>query len=228
MGREQGPFGVSMARRVIDLTMEFRTGLPVFPGYPVPIVHRWTSIEEHGYYSNLLMFVEHTGTHVDAPAHFIRDAPTIDRVPIERFMGRGVVIDVSDLEPRAAITANIIEQRLRELGVEIGPGWIVLFYTGYDAKAGTPEWFNHPGLDESGAKFLAEKNVNAVGIDAPSIDHEPFPGHNTLLPKGIVIYENLTNLRELVKKPGFQFIGIPLKILNGSASPVRAIAIIEE
>ena len=217
-----------MVRKIIDLTMELKTGLPVFSGYPVPIVHKWTSIEEHGYYSNLLMFVEHTGTHVDAPAHFIKNALTIDKVPIERFMGKGVVIDVSNLKPKAAITASMIKQKLKELSIEIGPGWIVLFYTGYDTKAGTPEWFNHPGLDESGAKFLAEKGVNAVGIDAPSIDHEPFPGHNTLLPRGIVIYENLTNLKELVGKPGFQFIGIPLKILNGSASPVRAIAIIEE
>ena len=108
---------------------------------------------------------------------------------------------------------------------------VYVWVTGYASsmtKAGTPEWFNHPGLDESGAKYLAEKNINAVGIDAPSIDQAPFPGHKTLLPKGIVIYENLTNLKELLGKPGFQFIGIPLKIINGSASPVRAIAIIEE
>ena len=217
-----------MPRKIIDLTMDLKTNAPVFPGYPIPIVHRWTSIEEHGYYSNLLMFVEHTGTHVDSPAHFIKDAPTIDKVSLERFMGKGVVIDVTGLAPKAAITAEIIESKLKELGVEIGPGWIVLFYTGYDTKAGTPEWFNHPGLDESGAKYLAEKNINAVGIDAPSIDQAPFPGHKILLPKGIVIYENLTNLKKLLEKPGFQFIGIPLKIINGSASPVRAIAIVEE
>ncbi|RLE72941.1 MAG: cyclase family protein [Thermoprotei archaeon] len=217
-----------MSSRIIDLTMDLKTGSPVFPGYPTPIVHRWTSIEEHGYYSNLLMFVEHTGTHVDSPAHFIKDAPTIDKVPLERFMGKGVVIDVSNLPSKAAITAELIESKLKEFGVEIGPGWVVLFYTGYDAKASTPEWFDHPGLDESGAKYLAEKDVNAVGIDAPSIDQSPFPGHKTLLPKGIVVYENLTNLKELIGKTGFQFIGIPLRIANGSASPVRAIAIIEK
>lgn len=98
-----------MARKIVDLTMEFGTGLPVSPGYPILIVHRWTSIEEHGYCSNLLMLVEHTGTHVDAPAHFIGNAPAVDKVPIERFMGKGVVIDASDLEPEVAITANMIE-----------------------------------------------------------------------------------------------------------------------
>ena len=102
----------------------------------------------------------------------------------------------------------------------------MLFHTGYDKRAGTPDWFNHPGLDEFRARYLADRDVNAVGIDAPSIDHEPFPGHRTLLPKGIVIYENLTNLRELLDEKGFQFIGIPLRRVNGSASPVRAIAIV--
>ncbi len=213
--------------RIVDLTMKLKTGTPVFPGYPTPIVHKWTSIEEHGYYSNLLMFVEHTGTHVDAPAHFIENGLSIDDVPLEKFMGKGVVVDVSGLGKRVNITKELIEESLRDQGVSIGPGWIVLFYTGYDAKAGTAEWFDHPGLDESGALYLAEKGVNAVGIDAPSIDHEPFPGHKILLGKGIVIYENLTNLRELINRPGFKFIGLPLRIKHGSASPVRAIAILE-
>ncbi len=216
-----------MPRRIVDLTMTLKTGTPVFPGYPIPIVHTWTTVREHGYYSNLLILVEHTGTHVDAPAHFIENGTTIDEVPPEKFMRRGVVIDVSSLGPRAEITREIIENELKRLDIEIGPGWIVLFYTGYDAKAGTPEWFNHPGLDESAARFLAEKNVNAVGIDAPSIDHEPFTAHNILLSKGILIYKNLTNLRLLLDRPGFQFVGLPLKILKGSASPVRAIAIVE-
>jgi len=216
-----------MPRKVIDLTMILKTGAPVFPGYPTPIVHTWVTIEKAGYYANLLMFVEHTGTHVDAPAHFVKDAPTIDEVPPDRFMGKAIVIDVSKLPPKGTITDKIIDEAVKKMGIELGPEWIVLFYTGYDAKAGTPEWFEHPGLDESGAKYLAEKNVKAVGIDAPSIDQEPFPGHKILLPKGIVIYENLTNLKELIGKK-FEFIALPLKIEKGSAGPVRAIAIVEE
>lgn len=214
--------------RVLDLTLALGTRGPVFPGYPTPIAHTWTTDERDGYYLNLLQFVKHMGTHVDSPAHFVKDAPTIDKVPLGKFMGKGVVIDVSDLSKRGAITREIVEKRLGEQGVEVGPGWVVLSYTGYNEKAGTPEWFEHPDLDEAGAKYLAEKNINAVGIDAPSIDHEPFPAHTVLLSKGIVIYENLTGLKELVGKPGFKFIGLPLKIENGSASPVRAVAILEE
>jgi len=131
--------------------------------------------------------------------------------------------------PKAGISAEIIDRALGELDVSLDLEWTVFFYTGYDAKAGIPEWFNHPGLNESGVRYLADrKNVKAVGIDAPSIDQEPFPGYKMLLPKGIVVYENLTNLKELLGVKGFRFIGLPLKIEKGSASPVRAIAIIED
>lgn len=211
--------------RVIDLSMELRTGTPVFPGYPIPIVHVWTSIDEHGYYSNLLMLDEYTGTHVDAPAHFVKGAATIDEVLLDRFIGEGVVIDAAGLPPKAAITEKLIREVLK--GISVGPGWVVLFRTGYDEKSGTPDWFNHPGLDEKAASYLASLNVNAVGTDAPSIDQQPFPAHRILLAKGIPIYENLTNLSEISGK-GFKFYGIPLKIRKGSASPVRPIAMVTE
>jgi len=218
---------VFVAKKLIDLTMEIRTGTPVFPGYPTPIVHTWTTIREHGYYSNLLQFVEHTSTHVDAPAHFAEGADTVDRVPLDRFTGEGVVVDIRDLPPRAVVTAGTLRERMGATLDKLGPGWVVLFLTGYDSKAGTPEWFDHPGLGEDAARLLAEKRVNAVGTDAPSIDQPPFPAHKTLLPSGVVVYENLTNLSQLLGRR-FQFVGFPLKILGGSASPVRAVAVLEE
>lgn len=211
--------------RIVDLTMELKTGTPVFPGDPSPIILTITTIREHGYYGNLVQLSEHTGTHVDSPAHFIEGALTIDKVPLEKFMGRGVVVDATGLSPRALITREFLEEAL--YGKKVGRGCVLLIMTGYDVRAGTPDWFNHPGLDESGAQYLVELGVNAVGIDAPSIDHPPFPGHFILLSNGIVIYENLTNLKEIVNKQ-FQFYGFPLKIQNGSASPVRAVAILEE
>ncbi len=214
--------------KIVDLTMTISDRTPVFPGYPQPIVHKWTSISEQGYYSNILVFVEHTSTHVDAPAHFIENSPTIDEVSLDKFIGKGVVLDFHDLGDNTVITRKMIEEELRKLNVKPGPGWIILFYTGYDKYAGTDKWFKHPGLGEDASRYIAELGVNAVGIDAPSIDHEPFPAHKILLPKGIVIYENLTNLDKLIGVVGFKFIGVPLKIHRGSASPVRALAIVEE
>ena len=205
--------------------MEIKTNTPVFPIYPIPIVHTWTNIKEHGFYSNLLVLVEHAGTHVDSPAHVVEGGETIDLISLERFMGEGIVVDTSALPPKASITRPFLEEALRGHGV--GKGWVVLVMTGYDSKAGTPQWFEHPGLDETAADYLVELGVNAVGIDAPSVDHPPYPAHERLLRSGVVIYENLTNLKPLIGKR-FKFIGVPLRIVRGSASPVRAVAILEE
>ncbi len=213
--------------KIIDLSMPLYTGLPVFEGYPVPVVHEWTSIDRDGYYSNILILVEHTGTHVDSPAHFIKGAPSIDEVSLERFMGKALVVDVSKLGEKEEIkTEHIIEAEQR-FNVRVDRGWIVLFYTGYDRFIGSEKWFKHPGLGEEASRFLVERGVNAVGIDAPSIDHEPFPAHKTLLPNNIVIYENLTNLDKVKDVAGFMVYGFPLKIKKGSASPVRVIAVLE-
>ena len=76
--------------------------------------------------------------------------------------------------------------------------------------------------------MLASRSVNGVGIDAPSIDREPYKVHRLLLERGIVIYENLADLGKLLGCAGFTFMGLPLKISGGSASPVRAIAVVEE
>ncbi len=213
--------------KIIDLSMYIYTGLPVFEGYPIPIVHEWTNIDRDGYYSNILMLVEHTGTHVDSPAHFIKGAPSIDDVPLERFMGKALVVDVSGLKEKEEIRVEHIIGAERRFNVRVGRGWIVLFYTGYDRFIGSEKWFKHPGLGEEASRFLVERGVNAVGIDAPSIDHEPFPAHKTLLPNNIVIYENLTNLDKVKDRAGFMVYGFPLKIKKGSASPVRVIAVLE-
>ncbi len=214
-----------MRIKIVDLSMEIKTNTPVFQIYPIPIVHTWTNIREHGFYSNLLVLAEHTGTHVDAPAHVVEGGETIDSIPLERFAGEGVVVDASYLPPKASITKSLLEEALGKRGV--GRGWVVLIMTGYDSKAGTSQWFEHPGLDETAADYLAGLEVSAVGIDAPSVDHPPYPAHERLLRRGIVIYENLTNLRPLIGKR-FKFVGVPLKIARGSASPVRAMAVLEE
>jgi len=188
---------------IVDLTLELSEETPVYPGDPRVEVRKWTAIEKDGYYMNALFLGEHSGTHVDAPAHFIPGGKTIDQIPLERFIGRGVVIDVSSLD--RSIKAEDITKSAE----------VVLFYTG-----GREVY-----LSEEGAKYLVELGVKGVGIDAPSIGD--FNTHRVLLSNGIVIFENLINLQRLIEKE-FTFFGAPLKIKNGSGSPIRAFAIIKE
>ena len=212
--------------KIVDLTMTIKSKSPVYPTYISPVVHTWTSHREHGFYSNLLILNDHTLTHVDCPAHMIENGATVDSLPLDRFMGLATAIDLAYLKPRESISRDLLLKELEKLGVESFKNMIILMRTGFDEKIGSSEWFNHPGLDKSAAKLLVEMNVKAVGVDAPSIDHEPYHAHKILLQNNVVIYENLTNLKEVVNKV-FKFYGFPLKIYKGSGSPVRAVAIIE-
>ena len=188
---------------IVDLTLELSEETPVYPEDPRVEVRKWTTIEKDGYYMNALFLGEHSGTHVDAPAHFVPSGKTIDQIPLERFIGRGVVIDVSSLD--RSIKAKDITKSAE----------VVLFYTGGRGIY----------LSEEGAKYLVGLGVKGVGIDAPSIGD--FNTHRVLLSNEIIILENLINLQKLIGKE-FTFFGAPLKIKKGSGSPIRAFAIIKE
>ncbi len=212
--------------KVIDLSMPIESlKTPMFPTYPKPLKTIFSTIETHGFNSNVWIFVEHTSTHVDAPIHFIKDGDTIDKIPVDTYVGWATVLDFSNVPPKHEISSEELEERIRSLPFRVEKGWILLLYTGYSYKAGTDEWYNHPGLSEDACRYLLKLGVKAIGIDAPSPDHEPFPAHRILLPRGVAIYENLINLDKLINKK-FLFIGLPLKLVEGTASPVRAVAVL--
>jgi arylformamidase len=213
-------------REIIDLSVPMKSlDTPVYPGYPQPLRSIFTTVSKEGYASFIWMFAEHTSTHVDSPAHFFDSALTVDQVPLKNYAGPGVALDFTSKLPKSVITRPELEKELSKDLIQIGPGSIVLFYTGYTQKASGAEWMNHPSLGEDACRYLADLRINAVGFDAPSPDHPPFPAHKTLLPKSVAVYENLTNLDKLIGK-NFFFIGAPLKLTGGSASPVRAMALL--
>jgi len=214
-------------KEVVDLSAPLKSlDTPVYPGYPQPLRATFTSIKEAGYASYVWTFVEHTSTHVDAPSHFIEGGLSIDQVPISKYLGRGVVLDFSKKPAMYPIKKEDVVNGLDQLGAKekIGQGWVLLFYTGYTAKSRTPEWVKHPELSKEACEYIADLRVNAIGFDAPSPDHAPFPAHKILLPKTIGVYENLSNLDKLLGKE-FLFVGAPLALSGGSASPVRPVAI---
>jgi kynurenine formamidase len=213
-------------KQIVDLSVPLKSlDTPIYPIYPQPLRLTFSTVRDNGYASNVWIFADHTSTHVDAPAHFSEGAPTIDMVPIERYVTSGFVLDFSKKPPMYSITRQDITEQLQRGGHGTYSGWALLFNTGYTSRSRSNEWMNYPGLSEDAAKFIAELQVSAIGFDAPAPDHEPSPAHHILLSKSISIYENLCNLEKLVGKD-FLFIGVPLKLVGGSASPVRALAII--
>jgi arylformamidase len=198
---------------------------PVFPGYPQPLRASYTTVAKEGYASFIWTFAEHTSTHVDSPSHFFDGSKTIDQVPLKKYVGPGIVLDFSKKpSPKYEITKQDLLDAVHTSGETVTAGSIVLFYTGYTEKTGK-EWLEHPSLGDAASRYLAETQINAIGFDAPSPDHPPFPAHKTLLPQTIGVYENLTNLDKLLGRK-FYFVGAPLRLTGGSASPVRALALV--
>jgi kynurenine formamidase len=208
---------------IIDLTREISTDTKVFPGSPVPKFITWNKMEIHNYHSEVIFMSTHTGTHMDAPSHFINGASSIDKIPINRFISRSLLVKITKASDEL-ITAAEIEAS----NVKILEGDSVVFSTSWENEVDKEYYFSHsPGLSEDAAEYLINKKVNAVCIDSPSIDRgsdNKFPVHKLLLNKEILIVENLCNL-DKIDSQNFTLIMIPLKLSGASGSPIRAIAI---
>ncbi len=213
-------------REVVDLSVPMKSlDTPVFPGYPQPLRSSYTTVAKEGYASFIWSFVEHSSTHVDSPAHFFDGALTIDQVPLNRYVGPGILLDFMGKGNNYNITREDIESRLKTMDSKPVDGSVFLFLTGYSDKSSSPDWLEHPALTESACKYIVSLKANAVGFDTPSPDHPPFPAHKILLPEKIAVYENLWKLEKLIGK-NFFFVGAPLRLYGGSASPVRALALV--
>jgi len=214
-------------KKVVDLTKSISKESWVFPGQPQPVIFPWTRIENHGYATFALFLVEHTATHVDAPAHFLPQGKTIDEIPPERFFGKATALDLSTFPPGNTINLEAFFQKMPEIEKCLQDVEIVLFKTGAEKYYPGEDYFRKAvGIGEDLAAFLAQQKIKAVGTDAPSIDFEPYSTHRLLLEKNILIYESLTNLEAVVGK-SFWFYAFPLKLQGVTGSPVRAVAIVE-
>jgi arylformamidase len=215
-------------KEIVDLSMEVKSlDTPVFPGAPQPLRATIQTLKEDGYLSYLWAFSEHTATHVDAAAHMVEGGASIERLPLRHFVGNGLVLDVSGKPKHSLITGDDLENALGAAGADgrDGEGWILLLRTGYTEKSRTADWLEYPDLTEEACDLIVERRFEAVGLDAPSPDRPPFLAHKILLPKDIVIFENLANLERVMGKE-FLFVGAPLSLVDGSASPCRAIALV--
>jgi kynurenine formamidase len=210
---------------LIDLTREISTDTKVFPGSPLPKFITWNKMEIHNYHSEVVFMSTHTGTHMDAPSHFVTGVSSIDQIPVNRFISRAILIKIAKASDEL-ITASEIEASK----VNILEGNSVVFSTSWENEVDNDYYFNHsPGLSEDAAEYLIDKRVNAVCIDSPSIDRGSdinFPVHKLLLSKDILIVENLCNLSK-IDNQNFTLIMMPLKLSGASGSPIRAIAISE-
>jgi kynurenine formamidase len=228
---------------IIDLSQEIYAGMPTFPGMPeVEItVHasheQWEGIADSNVVSpavNRLALGEHTGTHVDALNHMARQyrGQSIDTMPLTMFYTEGICLDLSHTGLRELIEPADLARALSTAGLDIKQGDTVLLYTDhYRCAFGTADWDNGPGISSDAARWLGQQKIAAFGVEtmSPGVRHVSNKEvHHICGELGFTHYENLINLHQLIGRGRFRFIGLPLKIREGTGSPVRAIAVFEE
>lgn len=217
---------------LVDLTHPLREGMPIWPTHP-KFEHECLSSLERGdescYYA--LCLGEHTGTHVDAPLHFVRGGRSIAEIPLQRFFGRLATIDARDAAPDSEVTVERLLAFEARHGA-IRPGDAVLFSFGWarfweHPTEGASFFADWPGVSGAAAHWLVERGVRLVGSDCLSIDRASsadFPAHRRLLGAEVLIGENFAHLDRL---PAWSSLVVaPLPIEGGSGSPVRAIAFV--
>ena len=224
-----------MIMKIIDLSVTLRKDvISLVPGHPDFDLKDFHFHDEDFRSNSFLQISTHTGTHVDAPYHFIEDGVTIDQLPLEKIVGKAILVDLRKASsPQREFTLDQIRQAVGRKKIT---GNIVILHSGWmKEKWGTNEFYSeNPFLTQEAVNWLVEQTISSVGVDF-SIDNpnqgdvplkQRFPIHRTFLRHGIPHIENLCNL-ELIDREEFLFIALPLKLYQCNGAPARAIAIIE-
>ena len=206
---------------MIDLSHTLTPHMPVWPGTEQPVIIPACTMETYGCRVKKITMYTHVGTHMDGPAHFLKDGTTLDQMRISHFTGPATRINLSN---KSDSTINL--EDLIPFKDNIKNSEFVLLYTGWSRFWGDQQYFSdYPVLTSEAATWLLQFNLKGIGLDAASIDHidsQTCPIHKIILQNNIVIIENLTNLDKLPDKL-FQFAAFPIKFGDADGSPVRGV-----
>jgi kynurenine formamidase len=226
-------------RQVIDLTHPFSPQLPVYPAYkPIQVRPRF-AIGKDGFAANEVTFDEHTGTHVDAPAHFVAAGQTSDRLAADRLVAALAVISIADRaarDPDALVTVDDVLAWEKRYG-RLPPGAVIAMDAGWGTRANSSERFlnadakgvmHTPGWSEEAARFLvAQRDISAVGVDTLSLDGgaaQKFVAHLAILGAGKYGVELLANLRDVPPSGATVIVGAMKH--QGTGGPARVLALV--
>ncbi len=211
--------------KIIDLSHPITETMPFYPGTQPPFVEELSFIELDGFAEKKISFLTHTGTHIDAPCHIIPDTNSVDKLPLENFLGKGAVINLGHINQKIIDIGYLLPHQKIIENIDF-----ILLNTGWYHYWSDVRYFvDFPILSVETAKWLSDFPLKGIGIDTVSIDYlsdNSYPAHKIILGRGLSIIENLNNMDQL-PEGNFIFSCIPLPIKNGDGSPVRALAIID-
>jgi kynurenine formamidase len=209
----------------IDLTHPITPNMPVYPGTEPPVFVPGCSLDEAGFLERKIILFSHTGTHIDAPAHLIKEHNTLDMLAIEHFYGPALLLNFADCTGKTTIGVHDLEPHLDKIkAVDF-----LLLHTGWSRYWGSKKYFvNYPVLTLEAANRLSDFGLKGLGLDtisADTMDSQEYQIHKALLRRNTLIIENLTNLAALPCDQ-FEFSCFPLSFVDADGSPVRAVAYI--
>ncbi len=215
--------------QVIDLTHKIENGMTSFDAawHPKPAIKPLGTIESVGRNTKEIIIGSHTGTHLDAPLHFIEQGASVDQIPLDSLIGKVVIVDFSHLKNNAEIT--------REMLGEIEIGDKMIFNLGWSKYWNQPDFYKgYPFFSPRAAEYLIEKNVKIIAMDTPSPDDSRIklsgenlgsavdsPIHKMFLKSGVLLLEYLANLDKIVDYSCWSIAIAPLKIDGSDGSPAR-------
>lgn len=210
---------------LIDMTHAITPDIPVYPGDPAPVFSSAATFTKNGYRTTSFTFSSHTGTHMDAPAHLLRNGRTLDEMPMSQFSGRATTLDVTGAGP--VITAEFLKAQHDAIYCAD----YILLSTGWEARWGTERYLEDtfPVLSEEAAHYLVSCGLKGVGTDTLSVDRlsGPLTIHTILMKADAVILENLC-LEKVRGRKDFLFFALPMKFQNADGAPIRAFAELRE
>jgi len=228
--------------KLIDLSQEIYQGMPVFGMHQRTFIMVNQTHEQNmkdtgsktlGFCARNLLISEHGPTHSDAVWEYNPEGPTIDKMDLNMFWGDAICVDLTHIRYPKYIEVEDLDKAVEKASLDIRKGDIFLMYTGHYDRTYPDKGYSgcYTGLSYNAAEWLAKQGVVNIGVDASAIDLTPddldFSGHWVCGKYGITNTENLCNLDKVVGKRFF-YIGLPLKIREGTGSPVRAIALVKE
>jgi kynurenine formamidase len=226
--------------RVLDLAYAINDKLVPWPGD-----NRWfeatvnASVAKDGYFTRSFWMLEHYGTHLDAPIHFPPGTIPVDEIPVKRFFGMAVVLDVrreAAAEADYQFPAARIDQWEKRHG-QIPEGAIILLRTGWASRWPDVRRYRNedatgrmhfPGFSVDAVEQLIKRNISGIGSDTMSVDQgssADFAVHRLALGSGLYHLENLSDLSEL-PEAGAHLVVAPIKLEGGSGGPVRVFALL--
>jgi kynurenine formamidase len=204
--------------------------MATFPSHWHPIVEI-TLLGRHGIENRetrKVILGTHTGTHCDAPRHFILGGQTVDTLSLDILIGTALIVDFSKTNPGQKIDVADFEQQLGKRR----PRRLVMRFDWSDQWGKTQYYTGHPFISQTAAQWLVDRGVQLLAMDTPTPDNPAdsqgskldSPNHKILLGNGVILVEYLCNLKELRRRE-VELLVLPLKILDGDGSPARCVAI---